>query len=239
MIVQDVWLSIRKARVVVADLSGGNPNVLYEVGLAHAIGKPTVFLTRNEEDVPFDLRALRYLYYDINNPFWGDDLRARLVGLVRQAIASSAPAHLQGIVSGIKWPAITPKPPKTPEDALAVEFVGTWSGSWLSIQAQRKHNATLVIPAPTGRNITAEMTVDYLREDAQTIVRETLRGIVDGTKISLTGVDYTYEIQGNSRAYSLDSFELKLSEDKASLVGAVILKRGKREIAFQRVPAGV
>ena len=70
-IVQDVWRSIRKARLVVAELSGRNPNVMYEIGLAHAIGKPIILLTRSEEDVPFDLRALRYVYYDPNDPFWG------------------------------------------------------------------------------------------------------------------------------------------------------------------------
>ena len=73
-IVQDIWHSVRKARLVVAELSGRNPNVMYEIGLAHAIGKPIVLLARSEEDVPFDLRALRYIYYDPNNPLWGTDL---------------------------------------------------------------------------------------------------------------------------------------------------------------------
>jgi len=63
-IVQDIWQAIRNARLIVAELSGRNANVMYEIGLAHAIGKPIVLLTRNEEDVPFDLRALRYIYYD-------------------------------------------------------------------------------------------------------------------------------------------------------------------------------
>src|SRR5215210_6773671 len=81
-IVQDIWRSIRQARVIVAELSGRNPNVMYEIGLAHAIGKPIVLVTRNQEDVPFDLRALRYIYYDPNNPFWGEDLRAELTKVV-------------------------------------------------------------------------------------------------------------------------------------------------------------
>jgi len=51
-IIQDIWASIREARIVVAELSGRNPNVMYEIGLAHAIGKPIVLLTRNEEDIP-------------------------------------------------------------------------------------------------------------------------------------------------------------------------------------------
>src|SRR5262245_20229677 len=62
-VIHDIWHSLRKARLVVAELSGRNPNVMYEVGLAHAIGKPVVLLTRNKNDVPFDVGALRYLYY--------------------------------------------------------------------------------------------------------------------------------------------------------------------------------
>ena len=54
-IMDDVWKSIRSARLVVAELTGKNPNVFYEVGLAHAIGEPVISLTRNEDDVPFDL----------------------------------------------------------------------------------------------------------------------------------------------------------------------------------------
>jgi hypothetical protein len=96
-ILHDIWHSLRKARLVVAELSGRNPNVMYEIGLAHAIGKPIVLLTRNEEDVPFDLRALRYLYYDPNNPFWGPDLRAELTRLVKLALGNpTLAAHLGG-----------------------------------------------------------------------------------------------------------------------------------------------
>ena len=56
-IMQDVWDSIRAARVVLAELSGRNPNVLYELGLSHAIGKPVIIITSSMDDVPFDLRV--------------------------------------------------------------------------------------------------------------------------------------------------------------------------------------
>ncbi len=57
-ITDDIWKSLRAARVVIAELTGRNSNVFYELGLAHAIGKPAIILTRNEEDVPFDLKGL-------------------------------------------------------------------------------------------------------------------------------------------------------------------------------------
>lgn len=49
------------ARLIVADCTHRNPNVFYEIGLAHAIGKPTILLTQKSQDVPFDLRHLRYI----------------------------------------------------------------------------------------------------------------------------------------------------------------------------------
>lgn len=63
-IINDIWSAIVSARVIVADCTGRNPNVFYEIGLAHAIGKPVVLITANGDDVPFDLRHLRYIQYD-------------------------------------------------------------------------------------------------------------------------------------------------------------------------------
>jgi hypothetical protein len=64
-VVQDVWAAIASARVIVADCTDRNPNVFYEIGLAHAIGQPTILLTQRAEDVPFDLRHLRYISYQL------------------------------------------------------------------------------------------------------------------------------------------------------------------------------
>jgi hypothetical protein len=64
-VVQDVWNAIVSARSIVADCTDRNPNVFYEIGLAHTIGKPTVLLTQRAEDIPFDLRHLRYIEYQL------------------------------------------------------------------------------------------------------------------------------------------------------------------------------
>jgi zinc-ribbon domain len=66
-IMQDVWISINKAKLIIADLSGKNPNVFYEIGLSHALSKKVILITNNIEDVPFDLRHLRCVAYDIDS----------------------------------------------------------------------------------------------------------------------------------------------------------------------------
>lgn len=65
-IMGDIWRSICRARLVIADLTGRNPNVFYEVGLAHAIGKEVILLTQSMNDVPFDLRGIRSIVYDFS-----------------------------------------------------------------------------------------------------------------------------------------------------------------------------
>lgn len=65
-ILDDVLSLIWRARVVVADLSGKNPNVFYEAGIAHTLGRDTILTVQSMDDVPFDLRSIRTLQY-LNN----------------------------------------------------------------------------------------------------------------------------------------------------------------------------
>jgi hypothetical protein len=65
-VMEDVWQGICQARVVIADLTTRNPNVFYELGLAHTYGKRFVLLTQKQEDVPFDLKRFRYVLYEDN-----------------------------------------------------------------------------------------------------------------------------------------------------------------------------
>lgn len=62
-IIHQVWDAINDAQVCIADLTGLNENVMYELGLAHAVGKPVVQLAQSSDEIPFDLRALRTIIY--------------------------------------------------------------------------------------------------------------------------------------------------------------------------------
>jgi hypothetical protein len=64
VIMDDITNSIRRARLIIADLTGRNPNVFYEVGIAHALNKQVLLMTQSIEDVPFDLRHRRALVYE-------------------------------------------------------------------------------------------------------------------------------------------------------------------------------
>lgn len=63
-IIEDVWEHIQRARILIADLTGRNPNVFYELGLSHAIKKEVILITQNLKDLPFDLKHYRCIVYE-------------------------------------------------------------------------------------------------------------------------------------------------------------------------------
>lgn len=65
VVIQEIWAKICAARLVVADCTTQNPNVFYEVGLAHAIGKPVLFLAQAGASIPFDVAHVRSFLYDL------------------------------------------------------------------------------------------------------------------------------------------------------------------------------
>ena len=65
-IIQDIVSLISKSKVVICDFSERNPNVFYEAGIAHTLGKEVIIIAQSEGDIPFDLRHLRYIRYLAN-----------------------------------------------------------------------------------------------------------------------------------------------------------------------------
>jgi hypothetical protein len=93
-IIDQIWAGIHSARVLVAELTGRNPNVLYELGLAHALRKPVVLVSSNEDDVPFDVRHVRVIYYDMRDPFWGKKLIDKVAENILSALSNPDEAIL-------------------------------------------------------------------------------------------------------------------------------------------------
>ena len=93
-IIDQIWSGITTAKVLIAELTTRNPNVFYELGLAHALKKPVVLVSSNEDDVPFDLKHIRVIYYDKNDPFWGTKLIDKVAENILSAIAHPEEAIL-------------------------------------------------------------------------------------------------------------------------------------------------
>ena len=60
-------VELRAASFCIADLTGSKPNVMWEVGYAMAMAKPTVIITQSLQDLPFDLKDMQTLQYDRNH----------------------------------------------------------------------------------------------------------------------------------------------------------------------------
>jgi hypothetical protein len=63
-IMKDVWSAIYYSDVVIADCTGRNPNVFYEIGIAHTLGKKTILIAQKIDDIPFDVRHIRNIVYE-------------------------------------------------------------------------------------------------------------------------------------------------------------------------------
>lgn len=85
-VIQDVVSLIDRSRIVICDCTGRNPNVFYEAGIAHTLGREVILITQSEADIPFDLRHLRYVHY-LNNGeglrVLGEQLKHRLESLTQ------------------------------------------------------------------------------------------------------------------------------------------------------------
>lgn len=77
-ILDRIYNQIAKADLVIADMTGRNPNVFYEVGYAHALGKLTILLTQNADDIPFDLKHFPHIIYGTKISMLRDELGKRV-----------------------------------------------------------------------------------------------------------------------------------------------------------------
>ncbi|MBU1209653.1 MAG: hypothetical protein KJ587_00085 [Alphaproteobacteria bacterium] len=84
-VMQDVVNLIDRSRIVIAACSGRNTNVFYEIGIAHTLGRDVILITQSGDDIPFDLRHLRYIPY-LNN----QEGRTDLARTLRERLADAA-----------------------------------------------------------------------------------------------------------------------------------------------------
>jgi nucleoside 2-deoxyribosyltransferase len=70
-------VKINQAAFIIADVTGRNPNVMYELGIAHTLGKPVIIITQEINKIPFDFKHLRHYVYEDN--VTGKELFGRLL----------------------------------------------------------------------------------------------------------------------------------------------------------------
>ncbi|HKY39832.1 MAG TPA: hypothetical protein VJN18_28035 [Polyangiaceae bacterium] len=81
-IIDQVWSAMYTADFVLADCTGRNPNVMYELGMAHTLGKPVLLVAQSQDDIPFDIGHLRFVLYS------PDDLERLQLEIVKSVRAA-------------------------------------------------------------------------------------------------------------------------------------------------------
>jgi hypothetical protein len=82
-IIEDIWRLINRSALLITDVTTQNPNVFYELGMAHTVGRDVILISQKIEDVPFDIHNLRYYPYAANNETGKQKLRADLEELIK------------------------------------------------------------------------------------------------------------------------------------------------------------
>ena len=82
-ILKDIVSGITEADVIIADLTGLNPNVFYELGIAHSMNKKVILITQDLSEIPFDLKPYRAKEYNLQFnklPIFIDEIKETLLG---------------------------------------------------------------------------------------------------------------------------------------------------------------
>lgn len=228
----EIWQQIRSCRMVVAELTGKNPNVLYELGLAHALGKPAIIITRNEDDVPSDLKALRYLFYDVNDPFWGDTLGGRIEEMCRSVLAESKYGDIfEGISFSGQVPAasaIAPIKHTVPKD-----ISGVWIGKYTGYK-DVTHTWNVHI-AQNENRITGTIVISYQHPSGELIVvQQTISGTIKESIVLWSGTSYSYLQRPEEGGFVMDGFEGAVDGNASSMTGMVLENDGNYSIVLKR-----
>ena len=103
-----IYRQIEAADIIIADMSGQNPNVFYEVGYAHAQEKICILLTKDADDIPFDLKHHRHILYGASISYLRSALMDELVW-AKQQIENERESHIRVNLKNIFGSLVTTK----------------------------------------------------------------------------------------------------------------------------------
>ena len=156
--------AIRAASVIVADVTGNNPNVMFELGFADALGKPIVVLNQNVAEAPFDLRDWRQIQYTLRElDAMRSTLRQFLTRVVLDARRGNGETPLpERPVLAVRGGTIPSMPSETA--VVRVRNVGTRPALGARVLV-RNGQGTCFVGAPTDIGSGEELELGAVRRD--------------------------------------------------------------------------
>ena len=208
-IIKEIIEGIFTAEAIVADLTDANPNVLYELGVAHAIDNKTIMIARRPfSRLPFDLRTYKIIGYD--QTFQGIDTRLKealsktLSGFPKIPSSSSNPVQDYRPVA-YAVPLVAQRRLEEAIDVLKLEVIR------LEKEERRRQIITLIASLPTIelrhlRNLASAQRFDYSRRP------EFLEELRHLRHLGLIRNKYNYTIGGIPESGDLKDY-LEVTED--------------------------
>ncbi len=163
-----IHILISKADIVVAEMSSQSPEVFYQTGYSHALGKPVILVTRDGGDIPFNLNQYAHIVYEDIAP-----LKSELVERLRWVMDNpgSDPAHAEfplefylagEALASVELPKVPMKSMTTSSgDGLKLKldyhngserpFAGTFNIGIATEQFERNDSGAKVISLPDGK----------------------------------------------------------------------------------------
>lgn len=93
IVMEDIWTYINKSAFVIVDVTDRNPNVMYELGIVHSIGVPSILITQDLKDIPFDLKHLRHYQYEDTSD-GKDDFKKDIPDVIRSIYNENYPENM-------------------------------------------------------------------------------------------------------------------------------------------------
>ena len=84
-LMEDIWKEILISNIIIADITNRNPNVFYELGIAHTLGKKVILLTQDVKDIPVDLNRFRHIIYKDNYDGY-EILKVQLIATIKSIL---------------------------------------------------------------------------------------------------------------------------------------------------------
>ncbi len=219
-IMQDVWNGIKSARMVLAELTGRNANVLYELGLAHALGKQTVIVTNTMEDVPFDLKDVRCIVYDKEHPRWGNFLRSNVTRTMRTVLdGHDSDTLYSGIATDAEYPPIAREDAdvsrrRAEEAKEAPNVAGEWTLT--ELWEGELERQTKLFLEQDGTSLRGHATSGTMLAEFGAIVDQEISGYVRDDIIELVATSYQIlqpPADGSDISWNLETFRGVLNDD--------------------------
>lgn len=218
-ILEQIRNQIAKADIIVAEMSGRNANVFYETGYAHALNKRVILVTKDAQDIPFDLSIYPHIIHKGKIASLKSDLENRL----RWCIAhpkdslSKADINLEFLVNGVS---IT----NNPEIKVQLrEYKDEGSGSYNAIidLSVGVHNPSTNVLSPNSFHL-ALILPNILYAQASIYEYTTFRSVTplpDGRSLyNVKTLDTLFPESWDTLDMQLSSHGKYLTEDKAELI---------------------